>query len=295
MYLYIIIIFFSYCFYNTNTDKKIIRKNVYITGCFSNEQYDINRVFALQGSLFTLKMKYPLFVLLTENVINETENKFKIRNISTIRIPFIEKPKEMFLQFDRWNKTFSKLYLWNLEEYFDTIIWLDSDLFLLKNIDHLFRKKQYEEHKIIVSPDIDNCETFNSLLHYKNQTIYKFNIAVNSGLMILKPNHTIYNLLVKNLYNGTNYFKGDQQVIQSVYNNNFHFLPKEYVIFPWILCNCQKEIKECIQINKIHAIHFATDIGPWNNYDKNKKKYNCTWIDRITRIWKNRFIKTMFL
>ena len=74
-----------------------------------------------------------------------------------------------------WNNTFIKLCIFNLVQ-FEKIVYIDSDMIVLENIDHLFDKNH-----------ISAVQGGKLIFHWED---------INSGLMVIKPNQKEFSELV---------------------------------------------------------------------------------------------------
>ena len=241
-------------------------KNAYIT-LFSSEKYLIG-VLALNESLKKVNSKNPFIVLATNNISERSinilkENNIIIKQTKNIHISDEIKNKNSKANSSNWNHTFDKLSIFSLTEY-DTLIYLDSDIYIRKNIDHLFKKESW-------SATIDRhcC------------VIDKNYIQLTSGIMIIKPEIGLTEKLTKLIDSLTNKFEffGDQDVIQAFFHEwnkktNLH-LPIIYNMFFVDIDFYMKEYKENTfdsykglnfekyNIDDIYVFHFIINKKPW--------------------------------
>ena len=94
------------------------------------------RALYLQSSLERVKSKYPLIILINENLLKYNLIK-DVKNYKVIPLINFEKTEKII----RYKFTLNKFYIFNLIEY-DRVCFLDADLFILSNIDNLFEKAQ---------------------------------------------------------------------------------------------------------------------------------------------------------
>lgn len=178
---------------------------------------------------------------------------------------------------------FNKLYVFNLCNY-EKIIFLDSDLLIFGNIDHLF-DTNIDKYTIVASFD---GEISNNVFKNKCMKGYFF----NSGLFMCVPNSEIFNLMIKNIDNIFSYDGGDQGFINYFFckHGKINLIGCEYNL--WKRHEIVKQIKNlndiddlCINNNKIISIHFTGTVKPWmhNNIDnygeKNFEIINDIWFD----------------
>lgn len=232
----------------------------YIT-LLSDDSY-IYGIILLQESLRRVNTKYPLKVLITSNVSKPILEIIKQLNLGyqiiepIIFQKLINYNKDIHSVFAKtWALCLSKLEIFNQTQY-DKLVFLDADILVLKNLDHLF------EYPHLTSA-IDG-EYFN---------LWPNNPHFNSGIMVIKPNKEEYlnliNFVSDLALDETNKIQcvADQEILNMYYSDwylqeNLH-LNKYYDVFaPYI----QEE-----QINDIdencYFIHF---IGrkPWRGFFK---------------------------
>ena len=101
----------------------------------STDDY-LEGVLVLQENLKFLKSKYDLICLINETITEETKkilDYFKIKYIEFPKIEYVSKDNDN----SHWVNTFDKFNIFKLLDY-DKVVYLDSDLLILKNIDNLF-------------------------------------------------------------------------------------------------------------------------------------------------------------
>ncbi len=161
-------------------------------------------VIMLDWSLKKVGSKYPLNVLCSDSISEKPLLHLKHRNISYQRlkdhIP-IDDNINTEEGYDHWNRTFDKLYVWTLSQ-FDKVVFLDSDIQVIKNIDYLFDCP----HMSAVRADAFNEPGLDKL---------------NSGLMVIEPNEKEFEGLSTIIKSGELRLKnmGDQDVIRAYYHD----------------------------------------------------------------------------
>lgn len=121
-----------------------MKKNAFIT-VLSTQNY-LKGVIALFKSIENTNTKYPNFlVIINENIDNKTKQILLENNIQIIKKPTIQisekvKNKNISSNTSNWNYTFDKFYLFDKMD-FDKLVYLDSDMYVNKNIDELFEKE----------------------------------------------------------------------------------------------------------------------------------------------------------
>lgn len=111
--------------------------NAYIT--FTNNDAYAKGVVALAMSLMEVGSNYPLVVLVTKDVSQTTTGLLENIGCIVYKTDLITLPPELSLQTERWGPAFTKLVSWKQTE-FNKLMFLDSDLLVLQNVDYLFDK-----------------------------------------------------------------------------------------------------------------------------------------------------------
>ena len=97
-------------------------------------------------------------------------------------MPMLEEP---YTPEKNWRRNFSKLYLWTLIEY-AKIIYVDADVTILKNMDHLFLERW----------------PFMAVHNYMGKCCAKpprFDIEFSGGFMVLTPSNITYDDLMEKM------------------------------------------------------------------------------------------------
>lgn len=141
----------------------------------------LDGVLVMYDSLKRTHTKYPLTVLVTgaEKLTGEIEILRRIEatdnNFKLIIKDHLILPKQLYSYldsygFEAWNNTFDKLLAFELEE-FEKIVFLDSDMLIMQNIDNLF-------DSLDMSCVPDGYAPLNFNIGDRN---------LNSGLMVINP------------------------------------------------------------------------------------------------------------
>ena len=218
----------------------------------------------LYQSLQSTKPKYPIYLLLSDKVSLKCEQNLINYGINIIRDskPIIEDLSKLKGNNSRWNFTFDKIKILKLEQ-FDKIVFLDSDMYVLHNLDDLFKHPHFSAVPTRVPmPWLDN------------------KIYFNSGLLVVKPSNDEF-ARVKNCIMPTiddfrkiSVSLGDQDVFHrykidwpereelhladgyNVFWGSFNYYIRK---LNYTVSNNQK-----IEKNKIYVIHY-TGPKPWMN------------------------------
>ncbi len=252
-----------------------MNKKAFIT-VLSTEEY-IDGVLALDASLKKVNSKYPLCVLLSNAISEETENILKKISISTIRnnqaqmlIPKEIINKNISTEKERWNYTFEKLNIFSLTE-FEKLVFLDSDIFVTKNIDELFGKSN-------MSAVIDK--------HYGPNITSRW-MELTSGVMVIEPNKKQINEFKKIIQTILNKREsiGDQDILQEAYpewknNTQLHLQNKYNIFFPYIEYYVHMQEHN---IDDFHVIHFIYPKKPWVFQSENRVNEYIQYVNDFTK------------
>lgn len=206
-------------------------------------------VIMLDWSLKKVGSHYPLHVLCADHVSQESFDELIRRKISVQRleehIPVkndINKEKG----YDHWNRTFDKLYVWRLTQ-FDKVVYLDSDMQVIRNIDFLFDCP----HMSAVRADAFNEPGLDKL---------------NSGLMVIVPNEQEFQGLFDFWQSGKIHLKrmGDQDVIRAYYSD--WGTKPELTLAPGLNVFYSEVTSGVIQrrdVEPVSVIHYIGHNKPW--------------------------------
>ena len=211
-----------------------MKNYTYIT-LLTNDSY-IRGVLLLKETLRKVESIYPLKCVVTEDVSDHTLDILKEAGIETIYFDKIATPQNIMdhnmalnkKQALIWKNVLTKFQIFNLDQ-FDKIIFLDADLYILKNVDHCFEMPH-------MTAAVDG--------EYNN--IWPLNPHFNTGFVVIKPDKAIFEDIIKfvnNLdpstvkdYRGEPYILADQEILNLYYNNwpyeEEKHLNKYYNIFP---------------------------------------------------------------
>ena len=231
----------------------------YITLLSTNEYLD--GVLVLHQSLKEVGAKYPLVVVVTNNINPYSRNILSQKKIQTIEVEnFFYRP-ECVKAFSAWGMphwkyTAAKIRIFGLTE-FEKLVYLDSDMMVLRNIDHLFD-----------CPDGSAAED-SSIIFEENIESHK---QLNSGLLVIVPSKEKEQKLIELSKTCSG---ADQDLIRKLYANwikqeNLH-LPNEYNIFNSFVPNY---IKKGLRVEEFFVIHFIGKEKPFMTIRKNYSMKN---------------------
>ena len=222
-------------------------------------------VITLAESLKQVKAAPPLIVGLSASMPAEAEALLESKALDFLRLPSDSPLASMPDQAQHhWTNTFDKIYFFGLTQ-FKKIVYLDSDMIVLNNIDDLFEKP----HMSAVAA---------------GQLIHPDWTRLNSGLMVIEPEEGLPSQITKMLKPAMdravrvgNEAIGDQDLINEFYKdwpaqsdlhlddgyNVFHSHTDVYIKdHGYGLAKAGQSLNNP-QLKPIHVLHFAGPMKPW--------------------------------
>lgn len=223
------------------------RREAYATILHSSELYVCGAI-ALGQSIRMSRSTKDLIILVDKKVGEEKREGLRaagwqVREIRRIRNPRAEKDS-----YNEWN--YSKFRLWQLTDY-DKIIFIDSDLLILRNMDFLFDL-----------PEIS--ATGNRRFVFK------------SGMMVIEPSNCTFRFLLRHRRDIISYNGGDQGYLNEVFTW-WHRIPRcmNYLKHFWSNDTEEYEMKTSLfraDPPELYVPHYL-GIKPWLCY----RDYDCNW------------------
>lgn len=226
---------------------KTDKKYTYVTS-LSSDSY-LMGVLLLAKSLREAQAKYPLLVVCSNGVSDKTKRiltRYGLEYVALDEAIMVDTTKyNVAPGYEHWNNTLDKLYVFSLTDY-DKVIFLDSDMMVVRNIDHLFDTP----HMSAVVADVFNEPGLRQL---------------NSGMIVIEPNKRDFEGLVNLWTSGGIKLPnaGDQDVIRGWFkdweNHPELRLPQGYNVF---YSDCYSLVKP-EQVEPVYVIHFIGPRKPW--------------------------------
>lgn len=244
----------------------------YIT-LLSTNQY-LDGVLTLNQSLIDTGAKYPLVVGVTSDIYPEVRNILFQKKLQIIELQDFSYRADCKTNFiargmPHWYHTAAKIRIFGLTE-FEKLVYLDSDMLVLKNLDHLFD-----------CPDGSASED-SPMTHSENRSSH---YQLNSGLLVIEPSKEKEKKLIElsNVHNAA-----DQDLIRMLYSDwvdkkELH-LPDTYNIFNSQISKYQKA---GLKIEDFMVIHFIGKIKPFMKINENYSLKN------FSEYFENIYISTL--
>lgn len=234
---------------------KTQRSNAFVT-LLTTKEY-LAGVIALKRSLDKTNSKFHLYCI----VSGECANLSVAQDLLKSGVQIIEKkPLELPAYFkeaitqknvSHWKNTYEKLYIFSLTQ-FKKIVYIDSDIFVMKNIDYLFDK-----------PHMSACE--DGFSHFENS----FDKIFNAGIMVIEPkeNETqnIIEFAISNLMDSE---RINEQIILNNYFKDWETSPeKELPQSLNVFVSMLDKYEEKFEFNDIGCAHFIGKIKPFQKLE----------------------------
>ncbi|KAL8477092.1 hypothetical protein ACS0TY_029414 [Phlomoides rotata] len=229
-------------------EEYVVQREAYATILHSAYVYVCGAIVVAQSIRMSGSTR-DLVILVDEN-ISAFHRKglelagWQVRTIQRIRNPKAEKDA-----YNEWN--YSKFRLWELTDY-DKIIFIDSDLLILKNIDFLFAMPEVSA--------TGNSEHF-----------------FNSGVMVIEPSNCTFQLLMDHVNDTVSYNGGDQGYLNEIFTW-WHRIPRHlnFLKHFWVGDDEEARRKKVGLFEAdppvIHVLHYLGN-KPWMCF----RDYDCNW------------------
>lgn len=207
-------------------------------------------VLMLYWSLRRVHTQYPLFVLCSDSVSVAAKAMLDKHHIAyqtlTSNISIDTNKINTDEGYGHWNHTFDKLFVWSLTQ-FDKVVYLDSDMQVIRNIDYLFDCP----HMSAVRADIWNEPGLDKL---------------NSGLIVIEPNNSEFEGLCHIVQSGVVALRnmGDQDIIRAYYSD--WGAKPELTLHPGLNVFYSEIARGVIHeedVNPVSVIHYIGCRKPW--------------------------------
>lgn len=133
---------------------------------------------------------------------------------------------------------FAKLRLWELEQ-FETVVFLDADVVVIKNIDRLFGYPEF-----VAAPNL-------------YETLADFN-RLNSGVFVAKPNRRTFDRMLAHLDRPDQFWRRTDQTFLEDYFPDWHGLPYIFNTLQYVWFN----LPALWVWERIKVIHYQYE-KPW--------------------------------
>lgn len=242
-------------------------KYAYFALLYGNNEYFLGALL-LGFSLMKVKTKADV-ILLVSNDVPKKQRKILSEYFKVVEIDYISMNiNNLSNRNSRFQNIFTKLRAFEFEEY-EKIMLIDIDMFVLKNMDHLFEldapaassRKENIKHGEKIDP--------NSIYIDKKQN--RVRGSINAGLMLLEPGKEELGKIIREI-NGKMPYKlknPEQDYLSYRYREKWTNLDFSY--------NCQFSMKGIMEkfnysVHDIHNLHYSWILNPWELVLDDKEK-----------------------
>ena len=218
-------------------------------------------VIVLHDSVKRSDTPYPFWVAISSSVPPEVDAKLIDRGMYVLRLPIpIKIPLNFRENSGHWGNTFDKIHLFGLTS-FAKLVYLDSDMIVLKNIDELFDKPHLSA---VAAGQLEHPDW----------------IRLNSGLMVIEPEDQLPEKMVGVIDRaveevsalGSNKI-GDQDIVNAYYRDwphrkDLHLDDGYNLFFSDLDAYIDRHgYQISVEANKssknVHVVHFVGPQKPW--------------------------------
>ena len=262
--------------------------NAYVTLMYGDNDYFLGTLIFII-SLKKTKPKYDTVLLYTFDVPNFKLNILKEYFDVLIQVDYLRLRNKVTKR-KRFKDIFTKLRIFTLTEY-DNILFLDTDMYVLKNIDDIFSKYNAPAGLVIG----DN-------LSYKNkEKVLKKREIINAGTLLLKPSLKDLNKMNEDLKDFDISQELEQEFLSYFYENRWTNMSYLYN-YQFGLQILDTDSKRTIAYKNtlfedIYIIHYSSNKKPWDYVLKNIslkgtwlqkfEKYYCPWFKLFMKTYKD--------
>nr|CAD1838075.1 unnamed protein product [Ananas comosus var. bracteatus] len=224
------------------------RREAYVTVLHSKENY-VCGVIMLAHRLRKTGSDRDLVLLHDKSIGPQklqalADAGWALREIERIRSPHAKRGA-----YNAYN--YSKLRIWQLSDHYDKVVFVDSDVLVLRNLDHLFRLPQMSAAG-------------------NSRAIF------NSGVMVIEPSNCTFEALMLRHEDVVSYNGGDQGFLNEMFAW-WHRLPRRVNFLKILRGNTTEErrMKDRLYVTEpatLYGLHYL-GIKPWRCY----RDYDCNW------------------
>lgn len=233
------------------------QKYAYVSLLYGNTNYFLGALL-LGYSLHKTKTGYDKVLLVTNEVPKEQidilAKYFLIINVEPISCNM------QYIKKERFKDVFTKMQMFNLIQY-DKIIMMDTDMLVLKNMDHLFKLNPPAASSSRIT--LKHGQKINKDLIIKNGKIVG---RINAGLMLLKPDKETFNFICQDIMKTKDIdMKHEQDYLSVFYAGQWTYI---FFLYNYEVGRSLKNIKYKFKTSDIYNLHYSSRYKPWDFLDK---------------------------
>ncbi|XP_072971740.1 UDP-glucuronate:xylan alpha-glucuronosyltransferase 2-like [Typha angustifolia] len=223
------------------------RREAYATVIHSSDAYLCGAITLAQSIRRTGSTR-DLVLLHDHSITQEQRHALATAGWTLRKIKRIRNPRAKKHTYNEYN--YSKFRLWQLTDY-DKIIFIDADILVLRNLDHLFHFPQLS-------------------------AVSNSRVIFNSGVIVIEPSNCTFNSMMLRRWDVLSYNGGDQGFLNEMFAW-WHRLPKRVNYLKYFTDSMpeDRDMKEHLfdaEPPKLYAMH-SLGVKPWRCY----RDYDCNW------------------
>ena len=234
--LLVTLLFALYCISNCTTNIHRLAYAVYVDG----SDY-LNSTAMLAQRIRKFATKYPEADLIALHTITSDVSVLREAGWNLIPVDIIHPFKKV--EFHRYKNMYTKLWLWSLDNLYDAILYMDCDVLVLGQIDHLF--------DIMLTRNSEGKPAV-ELAAVTDAWPDSFDTYFNAGVMLLRPSYSVFTSMITNgpyiSYDGrmseqaflNTWFRFSNMRLPAIYNLNAVMYASNYHHTTWT-----NAIKDC--------------------------------------------------
>eukprot|EP00466_Bigelowiella_natans_P007977 jgi/Bigna1/144898/aug1.92_g19606 len=221
----------------------------------------------LAKSLLKVEARYPLAVMVTSGVSQESRQKLAKLGVETIPIEPLPCPNGNSSHVKSWEAVgLTKLRVWQLGDYFAKVVYIDADAIVVRNVDHLFK---------MIPTTTTTTAASASASAMDSPPLYPFAAApdifppdrFNAGVLVLSPNSVMFAYILRLAAYGLGAIV---LIVGSYDGGDTGFLNRIFPRWYW----------EWSVVPNLHIIHYASSPKPWEVPAEDNRR-----TDKLEKIW----------
>jgi lipopolysaccharide biosynthesis glycosyltransferase len=238
-------------------------------------------VLALKNSLFCFNNKFPLVIMVTSDISENTIQMLRLLDSQIVIVDHIKNPYHSSDDPRGFNHMYTKLRVFELVTY-DKLVYLDSDMIVCNNIEELF-----------TLPSMSAVAAGSLLARNASWT------NLNAGFLVIEPSIELFSRMIFSVDKLKSKDGSDQGFLHSFfpewqtetilhadhrYNVPFTYLNEYCNNFNFNFSYIRKKLETNISI-----LHFWGEIKPWHYHIGNVPRQNATVDLQAMFLWHDQF------
>ena len=230
----------------------------YVTFADADDRASLSALRGLGASLMVVGSRIPLVILTSVGVTLRMQQLGGALNATIVRVPPIDHLPILSRAFQ--NRHLSKLNIFRLPV--RQLVYLDSDIIVLQNIDHLFAASTVGSGGVSAARDTGSaCSSVRCRFKYANSSDF------NSGVMVIRPSPAMFERIIS--FSSKVSGGGDQALLNAVLG------PMESLLDQRYNTQAREESRQGngtrFDLGDVAVLHFAGEIKPYTDPSRTKQ------------------------